>query len=77
LALFLLLALLPAQSSAADVVVVRDRSGKVVERHVIKGNRKEIRSPNGKLLRVEIRRGDRIEVRAPNGRLIQTKKLQK
>ena len=77
LAVFLLVALLsPALLSAAETVVVRDAKGKVIERHVIKGDRKEIRSPSGKLIRYEIRKKDRIEVRDPSGRLIQTKKLQ-
>lgn len=74
LSLLLLVALSPAPTTAAEPIVVRDRSGKVVERRYQKGNRKEIRSPARKLIRIEIKRGDRIEVRSPSGRLLQTKK---
>jgi len=66
----------PAPSSAAERVGVRDRSGRVIERKIIGGNRTEIRSPSGKLIRVEIRKGNEIEVRAPNGRLLETKRSQ-
>ncbi len=76
LALFLLSMLSsPALSSATERVVVRDRSGRVIERKIIRGKRTEIRSPNGKLLRVEIRKKDRIEVRSPSGRLLETRKI--
>jgi hypothetical protein len=67
--------LAPSLITAANKIVVRDRSGKAIEIHYIKGNRTEIRSPTGKLLRVEIRKNDRIEVRSPTGRLIRIKKI--
>jgi hypothetical protein len=71
-AFLLLVACLPAQGLAVETVVVRDRSGKAIEKRITRGNRTEIRSPSGRLLRVEIRKGKKIEVRDPSGRLLET-----
>ncbi len=39
--------------SYAETVVVRDRSGKVIEKKITRGNRTGVRSLSGKLIRVE------------------------
>lgn len=73
----MLLLSFPTWSLTDGTVVVRDRSGRVVEKRITRGNRTEIRSPTGKLIRVQIRKRDRIEIRTPSGRLIRIEKAAK
>lgn len=60
-----LLLIVPAWSYA-ETVVVRDRSGKVIERKITRGNRTEVRSPTGKLIRVETVKRDKKVIRTPS-----------
>lgn len=66
----IVLLLLPTWSMGADTVVIRDPSGKLIEKKITRGNRTEVRSPTGKLIRVEIRNKDRVEIRTPTGKLL-------
>lgn len=70
----LLLLILPTWSLSDGAVEVRDRSGKLIEKKITRGNRTEVRSPTGKLIQVEIRKKDRLEVRTPSGRFLRTVK---
>jgi hypothetical protein len=70
----LMLLLIPAGSLADGTVVVRDPSGKIIEKRTTRGDRTEVRSPTGKLIRVEIRKNDRVEIRDPSGKLLRTEK---
>ncbi len=72
-----LLFLIPTWTFAEQtVVVVRDRSGRVIEKHYItqtkNGRRTVVRNPTGKRIRVEILRGKKKEIRDPMGRLLRT-----
>lgn len=73
----LLILLIPSWALAGQKIVeVRDRSGRLLEKHYITqtktGSRTLVRSPTGKKLRVEIVRGKKKEIRSPTGRLLRT-----
>jgi hypothetical protein len=68
------LLILPVWSLSDGTVEVRDRSGKLIEKRITRGNRTEIRSPTGKLLRVEIRKKDRVQIRTPTGKLLRVER---
>ena len=75
--LFALTMLIPSLGLADQSVVdVRDRSGRLLEKHYVTrtkdGSRTVVRSPTGKKLRIEIVRGKKKEIRSPTGRLLRS-----
>ena len=61
---------------AGHKVVVRDPSGKVIERRYTTGNKTIVRDAKGRKIRVEIVRGKKREIRDPSGRLIRVERIQ-
>ncbi len=55
-------------------MVVRDRTGKILERRVQQGDITRIYDSQGHLLRTEKTHGDRTEIRDRTGKLLETEK---